>query len=206
MKKKILSIILSAMVLMGTVAFSACGNCYKIAELQEKIVELEERLELREETIKSYTKGHKMSLETAYKLGLLTKNDLLSIAYYCNYNSNFGNEEIMTEDYVPQPKNPEVLSEELDLKIREVCARNTNKTADDYYIYGYFGVYSNCVVVKTSIKADWAQVGREREIDGIGTRCHLIARHHATESAGEHIAVGVGVRGVSTLLGTLLTV
>ena len=48
------------------------------------------------------------NLETAYEYGVLTKDDLMSIAYY-QLGGRYKNEDIMPEDYVPQPKTPETI-------------------------------------------------------------------------------------------------
>ena len=171
MKKRLLTILACVLMLINVFAFSACGNREleaKIAELEAKIEQQQEKLEELEEQIsQSAISGTFYSLQSAYDNGLLTKDDLLSIAYYNNF-SNWGNEEIMPEDFDPQPKNPEVLSETLDLKIRQACGKNTQNTADDYYIYGYFGVYNNCVVVKTMRKGfDIMTVGLEKKVDDV---------------------------------------
>ena len=94
------------------------------------------------------------SLTKAYEEGLITYEDLLSIAYYHNGGIE-GNEELMGEDYEPIAKEP--LDENTERKIRETRAyelRNSetypdeDATADGVKIRGYLGKYSNCYVVK----------------------------------------------------------
>lgn len=85
------------------------------------------------------------SLEEAYENGLISKDDLRSIAYH--YNSADAE-----TDFVPIPKSPESLSEETVNKIKrayydKVGGENLGATVDDVYIGGYYGTYAGCVVV-----------------------------------------------------------
>ena len=185
MKKRFLTLLLSATMLFSIVGFTACTNGEleaKIAELQaqiaiqqtqiltqqEQIADLQEQLELREETIKNYAKGDKVSLETAYKLGLLTWDDLLSIAYHHNKGRKY-NEDLMSEDFVPQPKTPEALSEELELEIRKACL-HSGEIIDKYHIGGYYGIYNNCVAIIIAVKlegSDYILRGKAENICGV---------------------------------------
>ena len=84
-------------------------------------------------------------LEEAYESGLISKDELRSIAYYYN------GEEAAT-DFVPIPKNPESLSEETVLKIKKAYylklgGDEKGAVIDDVGIGGYYGTYSGCVVV-----------------------------------------------------------
>ena len=94
------------------------------------------------------------SLTEAYELGLITQEDLLSIAYYHNRGTRM-NETLMGEDYEPLPQEP--LDEKVEWRIKETRAyelRNSetypdeDATADGVKIRGYLGKYSNCYVVK----------------------------------------------------------
>ena len=58
-----------------------------------------------------YAVGSFYSLEEAYENGWLTRDDILSIAYYYNQGTE-GNEELMGESYAPEPMVPETLDEE----------------------------------------------------------------------------------------------
>ena len=59
--------------------------------------------------------GDFYSLQEAYEAGYLTKEEIMSIAYYHN-GSRVYNEEIMSEEYTPIPKTPQELSEETSKK------------------------------------------------------------------------------------------
>ena len=95
------------------------------------------------------------SLEEAYEEGFLKRDDLMSIAYYHNGGREY-NENIMVEEYTPQPKEPQELTEEISLKIRETAAyvyRNDKyinapkAVADDFKIIEYCGTYNDCVAI-----------------------------------------------------------
>ena len=93
------------------------------------------------------------NLYEAYTNGWLTKDDLMSIAYYHN-GGRGGNKDIMPENYTPKPKTPEVLSEEMDLAIRQTFLDEHFIESDpceitlDNLRAEYYGTYSNCVAVK----------------------------------------------------------
>lgn len=95
------------------------------------------------------------TLEEAYEAGFLTRDDLMSIAYYHN-GGRQNNESVMAEDYAPKPKVPKELSEEISLKIRNTAAydfRNDESVnapkavADDFKIIEYCGTYNHCVAI-----------------------------------------------------------
>ena len=89
-------------------------------------------------------------LTEAYELGLITQEDLLSIAYYCNGGTK-NNEELMGEDYEPIPKEPLELSQATTKRICRAIAdkkekeslHNAKYTGNDFRIYGYYGKYGN---------------------------------------------------------------
>ena len=56
----------------------------------------------------SLYQGQFYTLQQAYENHWLTQEDLKSIAYYHNVGIA-GNEEVMGENYQPQPKTPEIL-------------------------------------------------------------------------------------------------
>ena len=92
------------------------------------------------------------NLYEAYTNGWLTKDDLMSIAYY--HNGRRGNEGIMPENYTPKPKTPEVLSDEMHLAIRQtfwderfIESNPYNITVNDILIMEYYGCYNRCVAV-----------------------------------------------------------
>ena len=94
------------------------------------------------------------TLQKAYDEGYLTKEEIMSIAYYHNGGRVY-NEEIMSEEYTPIPKTPQELSEETVNKIKENAAyeynsehnHETKATADGFTINQYYGTYGSCIVV-----------------------------------------------------------
>ena len=115
--------------------------------------------------------GEFYSLEKAYEKGLITKNDLMNIAYYQNGNKLF--EEV--ENFTPSPKNPETLSEETENAIKETLVyitnqnnSNTKATKNDFKIFKYYGTYNDIVVIMiSSIYANYMTVVSYENIDGI---------------------------------------
>lgn len=114
--------------------------------------------------------GTLLWLESAYSDGLISYDDLRSIAYYYNGES-------AEADFVPSPKNPEQLSAETIRKIKETYyyqADGFNKGAsvDDVYVSGYCGTYNGYVVVEIGSGCDTGIGGEpmiyeEYEIDGV---------------------------------------
>lgn len=97
--------------------------------------------------------GKFYSLREAYANGWLTQSDIMSIAYYHNGGRAY-NEEIMSEDYMPSLKTPEVLSAETQLKIKNDAAKDFNEEfnvdyakAEGIRIDEYCGSYGDCVVL-----------------------------------------------------------
>ena len=130
-----------------------------VEDLKEQIKKQEEKIEQLEEDIKeeiingNKSTGSLYTLQEAYANGLLTQEDLLSIAYYHN-GGRFHNEEIMSESYQPAPKIPEVLSGITELKIKITAAeeyrekRNIKDAeAEGFTITEYCGTYGDCVAV-----------------------------------------------------------
>ena len=125
--KKLLAILFAALLLVaGVLGMAGCGP-------------------------KTY--GTFYTLQEAYDNGYLTREDLMSIAYYQNGGRRY-NESIMPEDYAPIPKDPEEPSESTSLRIRSTAAADWNAeypdddaTAEDFWIDYYYGTYGNCVAV-----------------------------------------------------------
>ena len=125
--KKLLAILFAALLLVaGVLGMAGCGP-------------------------KTY--GTFYTLQEAYDNGYLTREDLMSIAYYKNGGRRY-NESIMPENYAPIPKDPEELSESTSLRIRSTAAADWNAeypdddaTAEDFWIDYYYGTYGNCVAV-----------------------------------------------------------
>ncbi len=100
-------------------------------------------------------KGKLYTLQEAYDSGWLTKDDLMSIAYYHNGGREH-NEDIMTEDYAPQPKTPEAIDKATEQGIKNAAAwelRNDEiepipeAAAEGFTILEYYGSYSGCYVI-----------------------------------------------------------
>lgn len=113
------------------------------------------------------------TLTDAYKYGWLTKEDAKSIAYYHNGGIE-GNESVMSKNYTPKPKTPEVLDEKNDLAIRQDYfnkrfGKNNpyNYTLDEIR-YIYYGCYNNYAVVNIAcIGEGVANVGWAENIGGV---------------------------------------
>ena len=114
--------------------------------------------------------GEIYSLEKAYENGWITREHLLSIAYYFGQTDN--NAELQDENYAPIPKNPEKLSKKTALKIRKTelySARSSKAELSDVEIIGYYGCYSGyyAVEISASYLLYPAVVNAERTIGGV---------------------------------------
>lgn len=109
-------------------------------------------------------------LEDAYSDGLISYDDLRSIAYYYNGEKS-------ESDFVPSPMNPESLSAETRRKIQETyyyqsSGDDKGASLDDVWVGGYYGTYNGCVVVTVFATCDSGIGGEpmyyeEYEIDGV---------------------------------------
>lgn len=97
--------------------------------------------------------GEFYTLDEAYELGLLTREELMSIAYYYNFGTRY-NEEVMGEDYVPIPKAPEALSKRTADRISSTAAYEyrfdhpaEEAEPEGFPIIEYYGTYGDCVAV-----------------------------------------------------------
>lgn len=105
--------------------------------------------------------GTLYSLQAAYDEGLLTVDDLRSIAYYHNDNIQY----------------PEVLDEKIEQTIKKTYAEiirtrssnpHTEATTCDVSIIRYFGTYNDCVaVILFDSFTDYPSVMREKKIAGV---------------------------------------
>jgi putative cell wall-binding protein len=113
-------------------------------------------------------------LQKAYDDGLITLDDLRSIAYY----QSGGSDE---PDILPIPKNPENLNEETEQAIKEtymVVLRSRTyldgtpmvpyaKTSD-VTVLGYYGTYNGAIAIKISDSySDYPAVVKELEVAGV---------------------------------------
>ena len=182
MNKKIISVVMSAVMLFGAISFAGCqdntaGLQAQIDELQAKLEEKAETIEELQEQVESQAgkieqlENEKQelidemdalapsekfySLGTAYDMGWITQEDLLSIAYY--HGDRTVNYQLMGENYTPIPKTPETLDKETELAIQEKIAkgyreRPTNPIpeakAEDVEVI-YYGTYHGFVAVMT---------------------------------------------------------
>lgn len=98
--KRLIAIFCAGIMLFAVLSFGfvGCGD----AE-QKRIEELEAELSERNDALKEYFDGEILSLSLAYDLGIVSRDDLLSIAYY-NNGGNMYNEDIMPKDYAPKEK------------------------------------------------------------------------------------------------------
>jgi len=91
--------------------------------------------------------GKFYSLQTAYDNGWISRGDLRNIEYHRTGDAQ-------KKGFVATPKNPEVLSEETKLAIRESYAKSLREqdiaeaVADGVLIVGYFGIYDGFIALK----------------------------------------------------------
>ena len=132
----------------------------RLAETEGQISERDKKIDQLEKELAEKTTGKLYSLQEAYDNGWLTQADVMSIAYYNNGGRTY-NEEIMSEDYEPLPKTPEVLSNLTELKIKSTAAKEYREkykddaedvVADDFRIIQYCGTYGDCVVTMMTNK------------------------------------------------------
>jgi len=125
------------------------------------------------------SKGAFYSLQQAYDNGWLTQEDLRSIAYYhhdgLNYsledlykadaitreaiekNMYYQNENGETIEFVPSPKNPEILDAETEKQLKQTRANGLREEgrkikAKDVSIIEYYGIYNSCVAAMLAEK------------------------------------------------------
>ena len=94
--------------------------------------------------------GNFYSLEEAYENGWLTQEDILSIAYYYNQGTD-GNEELMGENYAPNPMVPETLDE---ARVNQIKRTYLNEVIampegsfEHVFIPAYYGTYHENIVI-----------------------------------------------------------
>ena len=115
--------------------------------------------------------GEFYSLDEAYENGWLTQGDLKNIAYY--YHTRYGETEHIDQSFVPTPKTPETLSEDIQNKIKRSYLNEIidmpNGLFDQVIIYNYFGTYHDNIVLHISdnYNAYDYVIETEHEIGGI---------------------------------------
>lgn len=116
--------------------------------------EIEEELPEEEELAGSF-----YTLQEAYDNGWLTRDDLMSIAYYHHKNTmNDGymfNSDLMGEDFKPIDNFPDSLSKQLELSIRKTRLNSLNAeystdefTLENVGISSYYGSYNGGVAIR----------------------------------------------------------
>ncbi len=117
--------------------------------------------------------GEFYTVTQAYEKGYLTREQVMSIAYY-NNNGCRGNEEIMVEDYQPLPKIPEELRKETDKAIinsfynSQFWERYEEHFKKTDIFYEYFGTYDNAIALKVSVNGEAVSLPMwEEKIDGV---------------------------------------
>lgn len=117
--------------------------------------------------------GEFYTVTEAYEKGYITRDDVMSIAYYHN-GGRAGNESVMSEDYAPQSKTPEIPDAATDKAIK--TSFYTSELWDsykDYYsyediTYGYFGTYGRALAIRIGVKGEAVNDSVYlQEIDGI---------------------------------------
>ncbi len=103
--------------------------------------------------------GNFYTVTEAYENGYLTKEDVMSIAYYHN-NGRDGNEAVMSEDYKPLPMIPERLSTTIDRAVKDSFYSSDfwqqyeiNYRKEDIS-YSYYGTYGNSVVLRIGVNGE----------------------------------------------------
>ena len=147
-----------------------------IAQMQEEKDAFFEALDTDEELSKAVDDlvypynapyGVVCDLQTAYDYGVLTRDDLISIAYYQN-SGRHHNEDIMSEDYTPQPKNSETMGDDVRRKIVETLKYDKGYQT----IFAYYGCYNGIYAFYTGGGDNTLQI-YYLEVDGIVFECGL---------------------------------
>ncbi|MDE5600874.1 MAG: hypothetical protein K2J16_00045 [Clostridia bacterium] len=110
------------------------------------------------------TLGEFYDLQTAYDNGWLSKGDLRNIAYHYA-------DDAQKKGFKPTPKNPDMLSEETALAIKESYIKpyqesRPDSNANDVPIDGYYGTYNGLVAVYIRYGGAYCVV-TEKNIGGI---------------------------------------
>ena len=106
------------------------------------------------------TKGELLELQDAYDAGLLTTEDLMSVAYYYHEswfnNGREWNDDIMPENFIPMSKDPAELDDGIEEAITYAYLIYVDKIPEDGQISefigvrAYCGMYVDCIVVRFS--------------------------------------------------------
>lgn len=154
-KKVFTALLLAILMTFGVAGCSSGTNDLQsqLDEISNRLTEMDKKIEQLEKELAELSMGTFYTLQVAYDNGWLTQADLMSIAYYHN-GGRMHNEELMSEDYAPAPKTPEVLSNATELKIKGASAKKyrekydiKNAEADGFTITEYCGTYGGCVAI-----------------------------------------------------------
>lgn len=152
MKISICAIIIALCLALSVCCFLACGD----EDVEPQIPP---------------TEGMTITLQDAYFNGYIDRDDLINAAYYCN-GGRSGNEDVIPEDYTPEPKDPDILDEDLEQVIlKDWLLRNSYYSVDDVLPFSaieiYCGKYNDCMIVKVlyepPIFIDDEKIGCENE-------------------------------------------
>ena len=95
------------------------------------------------------------SLQELYHSGEISRQDLLTIAYYNNYGTTEKNEDKYPEDFVPTPKDPDSIEDSVIKKIdTDYTAKAREKLTENredffFSLRTYIGKYGDYIVFKT---------------------------------------------------------
>lgn len=118
-------------------------------EMNQTLSEMEDKIGGLERELAEKLPGTVFTLQEAYDDKLITKEELISIAY--RYDGRNGNEEIMEEDYEPLPQTLPEPDDLTQLKIRCAMAKDLRDKSRDikevggFHIVGFYGTYNGCV-------------------------------------------------------------
>ena len=88
--------------------------------------------------------GKLYTLEEAYDLNLITKDDLKNIAYYYN--------KLGYSEFVPKSKDPKSISKKNERLIKKTYLRDVLKeprlSIKKVHIYEYYGTYNGCIALR----------------------------------------------------------
>lgn len=181
--KKLLAILLSFISIFSIAAFAGCDKegTQDGAPVGENQTDGQDKTDDRAEI----ATGTFYTVTEAYKKGYLTREQVMSIAYYHNEKYDFvsdyyyqsgkvSNEEIRDETYTPIPITPEKLSTDTENSIKQTYLDLYYKDKDYAELSGvridsYYGTFDGCVAVMiTDNYSETTSALRVEEVADIG--------------------------------------
>ena len=108
--------------------------------------------------------------DEVYESGGITRQDLLSIAYYANDGITEKNKDQYPEDFAPNPKDPKALDKKtiaaLEKSTNDYFDEKYDYNAADYHFYGFLGQYGEYLAAKLHDGGTWAAT-YDYVVDGI---------------------------------------